>query len=221
MDTFISYIRVSTDKQGRSGLGIEAQREAIRRFADAEGLTMIAEYVETESGKGSDALDRRPMLAKALSEAKRAKAPVVVAKLCRLSRDVAFIAGLMTKRVPFIVAELGADADPFMLHLYAALAEKERALISERTRAALAAKRAQGATLGNRTNLAEASAKGAASNAAAADAFAEKVLPLIQSLQSQGMSNRAIAEALNARGIQTARGGSWYAATVGNVLRRA
>lgn len=96
MDTFISYIRVSTDKQGRSGLGIEAQHEAIRRFADAEGLAMLAEYVEMETGKGADALDRRPMLAKALSEAKKAKAPVVVAKLCLLSRDVAFISGLMT-----------------------------------------------------------------------------------------------------------------------------
>jgi DNA invertase Pin-like site-specific DNA recombinase len=96
------------------------------RFAEAEGITLISEYTEVESGKGSDALDRRPQLAAALSAARQQKCPVVVAKLDRLSRDVAFISGLKASRVPFIVAEFGADADPFMLHLYAALAEKER-----------------------------------------------------------------------------------------------
>ena len=126
MRPIVSYIRVSTGKQGKSGLGIEAQREAIARFAAAEGLEVLAEFVEVETGKGTDALDRRPKLAEALAKARKAKAPVVVAKLCRLSRDVAFISGLMAQRVPFIVAELGADADPFMLHIYAALAEKER-----------------------------------------------------------------------------------------------
>jgi DNA invertase Pin-like site-specific DNA recombinase len=135
---------VSTGKQGKSGLGIEAQREAIARFAAAEGLEVLTEFVEVETGTGNDALDRRPRLAEALAKAKRAKAPVVVAKLCRLSRDVAFISGLMARRVPFIVAELGAEADPFMLHIYAVLAEKERALIADRTRAALAQKTAQG-----------------------------------------------------------------------------
>ena len=98
-----------------------------------ESLTIAAEFVEFESGKGADALDRRPQLAAALAAARSAKCSVVVAKLDRLSRDVAFVAGLMAQRVPFIVAELGRDADPFMLHLYAALAEKERRLISERT----------------------------------------------------------------------------------------
>jgi len=113
----------------------------------AEGLTPLAEFVEVESGKGADALDRRPQLVAALAYARKVKAVVVVAKLCRLSRDVHFISGLMTQRVPFIVAELGADADPFMLHIYAALAEKERALIAERTRAALAQRKAQGVVL--------------------------------------------------------------------------
>ena len=126
-----------TQRQHRSGLGIEAQRSAIERFAATESLKIAAEYVEAETGKGSDALDRRPQLAAALAAAKVAKCSVVVAKLDRLSRDVAFVAGLMAQRVPFIVAELGRDADPFMLHLYAALAEKERRLISERTRSAL------------------------------------------------------------------------------------
>src|SRR5271155_4287440 len=166
MRQIVSYIRVSTGKQGKSGLGIEAQREAIARFAVAEGCEVLAEVVEVETGKGADALDRRPKLAEALAKARKAKQAVVVAKLCRLSRDVAFISGLMAQRVPFIVAELGADADPFMLHIYAALAEKERTLIAERTRAALAQKKAQGAKLGNRTNLPAAQAKGVAVNRA-------------------------------------------------------
>ena len=121
-------------QEGRSGLGIEAQREAVTRFAAAEGLHLLAEFIEVETGKGSDALDRRPQLAAALATGRQKKCPVIVAKLDRLSRDVAFISGLMAQRVPFIVAELGRDADPFMLHLYAALAEKERRLISERTK---------------------------------------------------------------------------------------
>ena len=104
MRPIISYLRVSTGKQARSGLGIEAQRAAIARFAVTEGLEVLAEFVEAETGKGSDALDRRPRLGEALAKAKRSKAPVVVAKLCRLSRDVAFISGLMAQRVPFIVA---------------------------------------------------------------------------------------------------------------------
>ena len=222
MRQIVSYIRVSTGQQGKSGLGIEAQREAIARFAAAEGCEVVAEVVEVETGKGADALDRRPKLAEALARARKGKMAVVVAKLCRLSRDVAFISGLMAQRVPFIVAELGADADPFMLHIYAALAEKERHLISDRTTAALAAKKAQGAKLGNRTNLGQAQAKGATANRAAADAFAANVLPVVRQIQASGATTlRAIAEALNARGIRTARGGAWHAMTVQNLLARA
>jgi DNA invertase Pin-like site-specific DNA recombinase len=117
MERAIAYLRVSTHRQQRSGLGIEAQRAAIARFAEAEGMTLIAEYVEAETGKGGDALDRRPQLAAALTAAKTAKCSVVVSKLDRLSRDIAFVSGLMAQRVPFIVAELGREADPFMLHL--------------------------------------------------------------------------------------------------------
>src|ERR1700759_1536386 len=153
MESAIAYLRVSTQRQQRSGLGIEAQRATIARFAEAEDLTIIGEFVEAETGKGADALDRRPQLAAALAAAKAAKCSVIVSKLDRLSRDVAFVSGLMAQRVPFIVAELGRDADPFMLHLYAALAEKERRLISERTKAALVAKRVTGASLGNPCNL--------------------------------------------------------------------
>lgn len=218
----ITYLRVSSEKQGRSGLGIEAQRDGVAIFALREGLEIAAEFVEVETGKGTDALERRPQLAAALAQARRLKCPVIVAKLDRLSRDVHFISGLMAQRVPFIVAELGADADPFMLHLYAALAEKERQLISERTKAALAAKKAQGACLGNRTNLPEAALRGAASTRAAADAFARNVLPVVDQIRSAGaVSLRSVAEALNARGVRTARGGTWQASTVRNLLRRA
>jgi len=221
MQPLVAYLRVSTDKQGKSGLGIEAQREAIARFANTEGCKVVSEVVEVETGKGADALDRRPQLAAALSQARKAKAAVCVAKLDRLSRDVHFISGLMAQRVPFVVAELGADADPCMLHLYAALAEKERKLISERTRLALAAKKAQGAKLGNRTNLAEAAAKGAKANRVGADAFAANILPVIQQIRASGVrGDRAIAEALNARGIKTARGGTWHRTTVRNLLAR-
>src|SRR5262245_44675661 len=144
MSGIVSYIRVSTQKQGASGLGLEAQREANRRFAEAHGFEIVGEYREVETGKGSDALDRRPQLAAALKAAKRAKCSVLVAKLDRLSRDVHFISGLMVHKVPFIVAELGPNVDPFMLHIYAACAEQERRKIAERTRQALAAAKARG-----------------------------------------------------------------------------
>jgi DNA invertase Pin-like site-specific DNA recombinase len=169
MERAVAYYRVSTKQQQRSGLGIEAQRATVTRFAEAERLTIVAEFVEIETGKGADALDRRPQLAAALVAARTAKCSVLVSKLDRLSRDVAFVSGLMAQRVPFIVAELGRDADPFMLHLYAALAEKERSLIAERTKAALASKRAGGARLGNATNLRQAGALGRATQIAAAD----------------------------------------------------
>ena len=221
MCSVVTYLRVSTGRQGKSGLGLEAQREAIARFVEAERLTVLAEHVEVETGKGSDALDRRPVLREALAQARKEKASIVVAKLDRLSRDVHFISGLMTHKVPFVVTELGTDADPFLLHLYAALAEKERALISERTRVALARKKAQGALLGNRSNLAQAQAMGQRANAVAADSFARNVLPIIRQIQASGISSlRGIARALDARGIATARGGAWDSRTVGNLLRR-
>src|SRR3974377_1293097 len=149
MASVIAYIRVSTDKQGKSGLGLEAQREAVARFAASESLEVAGEFTEVETGKGADALDRRPQLAAALRKAKQIKAPIVVSKLDRLSRDVHFISGLMTKRVPFIFAALGNNVAPFMLHIYAALAEKERSMISERTRDALAKAKQRGVVLGN------------------------------------------------------------------------
>src|SRR5689334_8415792 len=221
MKPVISYLRVSTDKQGRGGLGIEAQRDAIARFAEAEGFTILAEHVEVETGKGADALDRRPELAAALAAARKAKCPVIVAKLDRLSRDVHFISGLIAHKVAFIVAELGADADPFMLHLYAALAEKERQMISQRTREALKAAKARGVVLGN-PKLADVRGRAVASNRANADSFARNVAPIIREIQGSGIaSRRAIARALNARGVATARGGHWTAVQVGSILQRA
>lgn len=217
----IAYIRVSTAAQGRSGLGIEAQREAVARFAAAEGFEIAAEYVEIETGKGSDALDRRPQLAAALAAARRLGAPVVVAKLDRLSRDVHFIAGLMAQKVAFIVAELGADADPFTLHLYAALAEKERSLISQRTRAALAAAKARGTRLGN-PNIDTIREAGNATRAALADARAAEILPAIAAARKAGAGNlREIADALNARGIPSPRGGEWHPTSIARAIKRA
>ena len=221
MESAIAYLRVSTQRQQRSGLGIEAQRATIARFAEAEGLTIVAEYVEAETGKGADALDRRPRLAAALAAARKARCSVVVSKLDRLSRDVAFVSGLMAQRVPFIVAELGRDADPFMLHLYAALAEKERRLIAERTRAALAAKKAGGTRLGNPRNIAQAGETGRSIQKAAADQFVGSVMPVVRAIQGAGATTlEAITQALNQRGIRAPRGGRWHASSVMNLLAR-
>jgi len=158
MKTAVAYIRVSTAEQGRSGLGLEAQRAAIEAFAAREGIAICGWFSECQSGKRiSDTLAERPQLNAALEASKAAAAPVLVSKLDRLSRDVHFISGLMTHKAPFLVAELGADVDPFMLHLFAALAEKERNLISQRTKAALAALKARGVKLGpKRANTAAA-----------------------------------------------------------------
>jgi DNA invertase Pin-like site-specific DNA recombinase len=221
MPTAISYLRVSTASQGRSGLGLEAQREAIARFCTTEGLDLIGEYQEIETGKGADALERRPVLAAALGQARKAKCSVVVAKLDRLSRDVHFISGLMSHRVPFVVCELGADVDPFVLHLFAALAEKERALISARTRAALAAKKAAGFKLGNPRDMTTVAVAGRETQRLEADRFAGEMMPLIESIRATGASTlAAIAAELNRRGIRTARGGAWHATSVRNILRR-
>ena len=117
----VTYVRVSTSGQGRSGLGIEVQRHALAEFAQAEGFEVSREFIEVETGKGADALDRRPQLKAALAAARKLRCHVAVAKLDRLSRDVHFISGLMAHKVPFLVAELGPDVDPFVLHLFAAL----------------------------------------------------------------------------------------------------
>jgi DNA invertase Pin-like site-specific DNA recombinase len=222
MQPVVAYYRVSTDRQGRSGLGLDAQREWCAAFAAGNGMEVADAFTEVETGTGSDALDRPPQLAAALAAARRLRCPVLVAKLDRLSRDVDFIAGLMAIRLPFLVAKLSADVDPFMLYIYAALAEKERCMISERTRAALAARKWQGARLGNPSNLAAAGVIGAARTAEGACRFAENVAPVIREIRAIGVASlRGIADALNKRGVRTARGGLWAATQVSAVLARA
>lgn len=222
MKQVVGYLRVSTNGQSRSGLGLDGQRTMIERFAADNQLAIVEWFEEVETGKGHDALERRPQLAAALEQARKIKGQVLVAKLDRLSRDVAFISSLMVKRVPFIVCELGPDADPFMLHVYAALAEKERDMIAKRTKEALAAKKAKGAKLGNRTNLSEAQAIGAAANAMQAAKHAANVLPIIDQCVKTGVKGlRSIADCLNARGVKTARGGEWSAMQVKRVMDRA
>jgi DNA invertase Pin-like site-specific DNA recombinase len=215
----IALIRVSTSEQGKSGLGLSAQEAAIRSFAAAEGFDIVELFSEVASG--AQGIDEREGLRAALARAKKLRCPVIVAKLDRLSRDVAFISGLMSRGVPFIVAELGADVDPFVLHLYAALGEKERKLIGQRTKAALAAKKAQGVVLGNRTNLNEAQAKGQATNAVKAAAFAAKVIPIINELKAKSMTLDQIAAELTNRGIKTLNDREWHKSTVSRLLSKA
>jgi DNA invertase Pin-like site-specific DNA recombinase len=191
MHPLVAYYRVSTERQGRSGLGLEAQRAAGQAFAKAEGFEIIAEFQEIETAKGSDALDRRQELKKALKIAKKNKCEVAVAKLDRLSRDVAFISNLMSERVPFIVCALGRNVDPFMLHIYAALAEQERRMISKRTKEALQAAKARGVKLG-RQETADANK----ASAAARDAALEPVLR-----ETAALSTRAAAIEIEKRGL--------------------
>jgi DNA invertase Pin-like site-specific DNA recombinase len=220
----IGYVRVSTAEQGRSGLGLDAQREAIARFAETEGLTISEVYEEIETGTGSDALDRRPQLAAALKIARKVKAPVLVAKLDRLSRDVHFISGLMTQRVEFIVCDLGRQADPFVLHLYAALAEKERGMISARTKAGLAAATARGTKLGmaakSKTAQRRIRALAFAAKDNAADARAKALESDIRCALADGGSLRKAAELLNGRGIASPAGGRWHAPSLLIAARR-
>jgi DNA invertase Pin-like site-specific DNA recombinase len=209
--TVVSYIRVSTTGQGRSGLGLEAQREAIARFAKDQNYTIAEEYLEVESAKGADALERRPKLAAAIKHARKLKGPVIVAKLDRLSRDVNFISGLMTHKVPFITVELGADTDPFLLHLFAALAERERRIIGERTRIALQAAKARGVKLGG-TNAQS------IANRDEARQRAEELRPILTELA--GMSANKAAVELNRRSVPTPKGGQWHALTVMRLRQR-
>jgi DNA invertase Pin-like site-specific DNA recombinase len=217
----VAYIRVSTQKQGQSRLGLEAQQAAIERFCAAEGYEITRTLVEIETAKGVDALERRPQLKAALKRAAAYKCSVVVAKLDRLSRDVAFISGLMAQGVPFIVTEI-PNADPFMLHIYAAVAEQERTKISERTKAALAAAKARGVKLGNpygaKPFTAEARQQAAEALRQQANARAQQLSEILADFA--GQSANATAKALNDRRLPTARGGKWTARSVINVRAR-
>jgi DNA invertase Pin-like site-specific DNA recombinase len=219
----IAYIRVSSAEQGRSGLGLAAQRNAIEAFARAEGVTVDHWFTEVETGKGSDALERRPQLAAALEAAKAIRGPVIVSKLDRLSRDVHFISGLMVQRVEFIVAELGRQADPFVLHLYACLAEKERQLISDRTRAGLQAAKRKGHALGTAGRAASPEQLEAAGKASAAraDEFARTMRPHVRmAMADAGNSYTQAAALLNAAKQATAEGKAWDRRSVAATVRR-
>lgn len=217
---FVTYLRVSTDRQGKSGLGLEAQRAAVLDHVAGKGQ-IAAEYVEIESGKRNE----RPQLARAMTEAKRIGAVLLIAKLDRLARNVAFIANLLESGVEIAAADM-PEANRFLLHVMAAVAEHEAQAISDRTRAALAAAKARGVKLGwsmpeRKEEQRLASRKGAAKNAKNACMHAANLLPIIRQIAAGGASLRQIADELNARGIKTARGGLWYAATVRNILARA
>jgi DNA invertase Pin-like site-specific DNA recombinase len=224
MTTAVGYVRVSTASQGRSGLGLEAQRAAIARFAQQEGLTLSECFEEVETGSGSDALERRPQLAAALKIAHKTKSPVIVAKLDRLSRNVHFISGLMAHRVEFIVCDLGRQSDPFVLHLYAALAEKERALISSRTKAGLAAAKARGTKLGmsarSKREVREIASSGAKANERVAMERIESIRWVVESALSGGAALRKAAELLNERGVKSPGGGRWHAPSLLKAARR-
>jgi DNA invertase Pin-like site-specific DNA recombinase len=209
----IAYLRVSSKRQERSGLGLEGQLDLVQRFA-SERYSIEAIYVESESG----ARDDRPELALALAQAKQLKCPVIVARLDRLSRDVAYIASLMAQRVPFIVAELGDDVDPFLLHIYAALAQKERALAGQRTKAALAQAKLRGVKLGN-PRLAEARAKRWAPSQAERDSRAAAVLKIAAN-RGQWRTLETLAQLCFQRGVCSANGRKLSTSAIWRVLAR-
>jgi DNA invertase Pin-like site-specific DNA recombinase len=212
---FIAYYRVSTDQQGKSGLGLDAQRAAVENYLNGGNWKLVGEFTEIESGKNGD----RPQLAAALAACKKRKANLVIAKLDRLSRNLAFIANLIESGTDFVAAD-NPHANKSMVQMMAVFAEMERDAISKRTREALAAAKARGVKLGN-PRLSEASAKANTAAREAAERFAANVVPIIEQIRASGITGfRGVARALTARGVRTARGGQWTARAVINVLER-
>jgi DNA invertase Pin-like site-specific DNA recombinase len=213
---FVAYYRVSTDRQGKSGLGLDGQRKAVMDYLNGGAWELIGEFVEVESGKTSD----RPKLTTALEACRKHKAKLVIAKLDRLSRNLAFIATLMESAVEFVAVD-NPHANKLTVHILAAVAQHEREMISERTKAALQAAKARGVKLGN-PRLSQAAGRAVKALRAGADRFAANVLPVIRDLQSNGVTSaNAIAGKLNERGVKTARGGRWTHVQVGKALARA
>ena len=218
---YVAYYRVSTAQQGRSGLGLDAQREAVRLFMTGGGGAVAEEFEEVESGKRAD----RPELAKALVACRLTGAVLVIAKLDRLTRNVAFLSNLMESGVEFVACD-NPHATRFTIHILAAVAEHEREMISKRTREALAASKSRREAAGDkplggwRGGKKVDPALGRAAIVKAADAFAAGIGPTVTALRSGGLSLARVAEALKARGFKTARGGAWTAAAVRNVLMR-
>lgn len=218
---FIAYLRVSTAQQGRSGLGIEAQREAVARFiADRRGVLVAPEYVETESGADNS----RPQLTAALKRCRVTGSTLVVAKLDRLSRNAAFLLTLRDSDVPFVAADM-PEANNLTVGILAVIAEHEREMISARTKAALAAAKARGVRLGGarsgRKHIRHQSAKGVAAAQAAADARLHDVSDDLRALQREGLSLNAMSRRLNDQGIRTTSGsGKWTATAVRRAVLR-
>jgi DNA invertase Pin-like site-specific DNA recombinase len=220
MTQFVAYLRVSTMRQGASGLGIEAQREAVARYVASAGGQIVAEVVETESGKRGD----RPELARALAACRAHRATLLIAKLDRLARNVHFISGLMKSGVPFVAVDM-PNATPFMLHVYAAVAEEEGQAISARTKAALAAAKARGVKLGNPRLVPgnrDQACRAAAAKSAKAAARAADLRPIIAEIRAAGVSTlTGVVAALVARGVPTPSGrGAWSPASVMRLQRR-
>jgi len=212
---FVAYYRVSTDRQGRSGLGLEAQRKAVADYLNGGGSQLVAEFTEVESGKRSN----RPQLAAAIEACRRSKATLVIAKLDRLARNVYFISGLLEGKVPFLCCDM-PEADRAFLQIAAVFAEWEARKISERTKGALQAAKARGKILGN-PRLEEARPGALVAVSKQADKFAEDLRPYINDLHRNGITSFAgIARALNARGKPTARGRHWHPATARLLLQR-
>lgn len=220
MTRAVAYLRVSSREQGKSGLGLEAQRATIEQWCAADGVTVTDWFTEIESGKRvSDTLAKRPQLAAALNRAKQVGGPVIVAKLDRLSRDVHFVSGLMVHGVEFIACELGRQSDPFMLHLFAALAEKERALISQRTAAALQALKRRGKRLGSPRPLIGAKIGGKVSAELRQAAAVARDRTLLAAAGPGSLSERAAR--LNSMGHRTPEGKEFTRATMSRMLTRA
>jgi DNA invertase Pin-like site-specific DNA recombinase len=213
---FVAYYRVSTDRQGRSGLGLDAQQKAVRDYLNGGAWELIGEFVEVESGRHAE----RPELTLALDACRKHRARLVIAKLDRLSRNLAFIATMMESGVEFVAVD-NPHASKLTLHILAAVAEHEREVISERTKAALTAAKARGTRLGTPDAAGAVKRMHAALKAKTAG-FAANVLPIIREVQATGReSHNSIAGQLNARKVATARGGRWTHVQVRQVLERA
>jgi DNA invertase Pin-like site-specific DNA recombinase len=216
--SFIGVCRVSTREQGQSKNGLESQRAEIERWAKHHGYNLVTIMDEVISG--STPLKDRPVMSAALLLAKKMKAQVVVTKSDRCSRDFDISRELMQKKKQVVAIDLGEDADSFVEIIFSGLAEKERKMIGQRTKAGLAAAKARGVVLGNRTNLPEAREKAAAAIKEKADRFAARVRPPIERMVHCGMTYAEIAQEMNEQHIPTARGGEWSATSVCRIVSR-